>query len=433
VLNAKNHAAEAEIVSRAGQPGAVTIATNMAGRGTDIKLGAGVVYLDRALVESQVALDDKMDGTTLRQTLTEKPCGLHVIGTERHESRRIDRQLRGRCARQGDPGSSRFYVSLEDDLMRRFGSDRIAGVMEKFGLEEGQVLEAGMLNRSIERAQRRVEQHNFSIRKRTLEYDDVMNKQREIVYGLRSEIVSKEMARDQLYELVEDIIFTRAEEALGGEGEEGRASYLDWVNGTFPLGLKKDDLPAGEAENADAWTDAVMARLRQAYELKVAHEDQKSLEGMERHIMLQAIDTHWQEFLRTMDSLRQGVGLRAYGQQDPLVEYKKEAYTMFADLMDRIRVDVATRMFRSATSLQALESFLSSLNTTSVHDEVQVLGGGAAVPAMAGGGGPPGADAAMQQALQSKATPLRREDAKVGRNDPCPCGSGKKYKKCCGA
>ena len=437
VLNAKNHEREADIVARAGQSGGVTIATNMAGRGTDIKLGEGVVHIDREVVTSMCSLDDKLDGKTLRQVLLDKPSGLHVIGSERHESRRIDRQLRGRCARQGDPGSSRFYVALEDDLMRLFGSDRIAGVMEKLGLEEGQVLEARMLNKSIERAQRRVEEQNFSIRKRTLEYDDVMNKQREIVYGLRSRIVGRGEVRDALYEEVEELVYTRADEALTEATDEGPRAFVDWVDGTFPIGLKGEDLPSGKAKDAESWCKCVMDRVRDAYDLKVRYEDEESLGQMERYIMLQAIDTHWQEFLRTMDSLRQGVGLRAYGQQDPLVEYKKEAYTMFADLMDRIREDVATRMFRSATSAQAFESFLSSLSTVSVHDEVKTLGRGAQQPAGARSAGsasaPPGADAAMQQALQSRATPMRREGNKVGRNDPCPCGSGKKYKKCCGA
>ncbi|MDP6490757.1 MAG: preprotein translocase subunit SecA, partial [Kiritimatiellia bacterium] len=212
VLNAKNHEAEAEIVTRAGQPGAVTIATNMAGRGTDIKLGKGVVKLEREVILSQTSLEDRFEGgKTLRAALEEEPCGLHVIASERHESRRIDRQLRGRCARQGDPGSSRFYVSLEDDLMRLFGSDRIAGIMERLGLEEGQELEHKWLNRSIETAQRRVEQHNYSIRKRTLEYDDVMNRQREVIYGFRGDIVRADNIREQVYDILHDVILEQAE------------------------------------------------------------------------------------------------------------------------------------------------------------------------------------------------------------------------------
>jgi preprotein translocase subunit SecA len=434
VLNAKNHAREAEIVALAGQKGAVTIATNMAGRGTDIKLGEGVVYLDRKLIESQTRLDDRVNGKTLRQMLIEKPCGLHVIGTERHESRRIDRQLRGRCARQGDPGSSRFYVSLEDDLMRLFGSERIAGIMEKLGIQEGEVLEHKWLNRSIERAQRRVEQHNFSIRKRTLEYDDVMNKQREIIYKFRSEIVASQNVRAQLMEVLEDVIFSRASETLNKNDEESLAAFVSWVNTTFPIGLKREDLPA-EIDPETA-TDHVFARVKAAYELKARTEDAIALQAMERFILLQSIDSHWQEYLRSMDALRQGVGLRAYGQRDPLVEYKKEAFTMFSDLMEKIKTDIAIRVFRSATSLGAMRSFFSALPRFAVHEQLQALG----QPASADEGASPerntraGAEAALHEALQkapsrAPTNPMPR----VGRNDPCPCGSGKKYKKCHGA
>jgi len=433
VLNAKNHARESEIVALAGRAGSVTIATNMAGRGTDIKLGEGVVYLDRELVRSNTPLDTRIDGQTLRQKLTEKPCGLYVIGTERHEARRIDRQLRGRCARQGDPGYSRFYVSLEDDLMRLFGSERIARIMERLGIEEGQVLEHKWLNRSMETAQRRVEQHNFSIRKRTLEYDDVMNKQREIIYGVRSRVVAKDEVRQELYDMVQDAIFYQAEESLSEKDEDALKRFVEWADGTFPIGLKTDQIPEDQRGDAEALTTLVFERVRKAYELKIRYEEPRALQSMERYIALHAIDTHWQEFLRTMDSLRQGVGLRAYGQQDPLVEYKKEAYTMFSDLMDRIRSEVAQRMFRSATSMRAFESFLSSLPTMTVHDEVSALGRRGPSPVAAESQIPAGAEAAMQQALDRQAAPVRRAEAKVGRNDPCPCGSGKKYKKCCGA
>jgi preprotein translocase subunit SecA len=292
-----------------------------------------------------------------------------------------------------------------------------------------------MLNKSIERAQRRVEQQNFSIRKRTLEYDDVMNKQREIVYGLRSRVVGSDNVRDHLYEVLEDVIYNRADDALGASDEEGMDRFVEWVDGTFPIGLKKEDLPSGPKVTADALCDVVIDQVKKAYEVKIKYEDPEGLVAMERYIALQAIDTHWQEFLRTMDSLRQGVGLRAYGQQDPLVEYKKEAYTMFADLMDRIREEIANKLFRSATSLGAFEQFLSNINVQSVHDDIRSLGQGAAPEGQQPGppGGPPGGNAAMQQAMQSRNEPMKRDGEKVGRNDPCPCGSGKKYKKCCGA
>ncbi len=435
VLNAKNHGREAEIVARAGQKGAVTIATNMAGRGTDIKLGEDVVHIPNDWIRSDLDLDDKVDGKTLRQVLQEKPSGLNVIGTERHESRRIDRQLRGRCARQGDPGSSRFYISLEDDLMRLFGSERISGIMEKLGIEEGEVLEHPWLNKSIQRAQKRVEQHNFSIRKRTLEYDDVMNTQREIVYGFRSDVLQSESAHDHINSIVEDCIHTQAEGAAMA-GEDGLEGFVEWVHVTFPVAVTEEELKDA-ADDAEALTERVAGKVLEAYKLKAEVEDAQALQAMERHIILQSIDSHWQEYLRGMDAMRQGVGLRAYGQRDPLVEYKREAYDMFSDLMDRIKGEIATKIFRSATSLEAFESFLSSLPQQYVHKDVSALG--SREPAVATASGAPsrasssGNEQALKAGLKDKAAPVRRDQPKVGRNDPCPCGSGKKYKKCCGA
>ncbi len=427
VLNAKNHEREAEIVMRAGQPGAVTIATNMAGRGTDIKLGEGVVYLPRELVLSQSSLDEHYENRRLRDVLRERPCGLHVIASERHESRRIDRQLRGRCARQGDPGSSRFYVSLEDDLMRLFGSDRIANIMSRLGLEEGQELQHPWLNRSIETAQKRVEQHNYSIRKRTLEYDDVMNKQREVIYSFRGEIVRSGEVREHLYDLVADVIEAHAAAVFDDDkvDPERAASFAEWANGAFPLGLCPEEL-AGAA-NAEQAARTVYERVRRAYELKAEVEDPQALPMMERFILLHSIDTLWQEYLRSMDNLRQGVGLRAYGQSDPLVEYKREAFNMFSTLMDSIKNEVVMRMFRSTTSLPAYERLLATLpRAQAVHQSLPGLADGDAP--RAGGGGAPG-----RRPARPAPVPVQRAEPKVGRNDPCPCGSGKKYKKCCGA
>jgi preprotein translocase subunit SecA len=435
VLNAKNHAREAEIVANAGQPGAVTIATNMAGRGTDIKLGPGVVYLAREQILSPMSLETKIDGKPLRKLLEEKPCGLYVIASERHESRRIDRQLRGRCARQGDPGVSRFYVSLEDTLMRLFGSDRISSIMEKLGIEEGEVLEHPWLNKSIETAQRRVEQQNFSIRKRTLEYDDVMNKQREKIYGFRSETLQSENPREQLYYAVEEVIVGRAADAVASKTDAGCKEFIIWVNTTFPLGLRDRDLP--EERTIDTLTDLVLDRVKRAYDMKASHENTAALKRLEQHLIIQAVDEHWQEYLRNMDSLREGIGLRAYGQRDPHVEYKREAYNLFMDLMDRIYEEIAIAMFRSATSAGAMEGFFQSLSGMQVHHEVSAL---AAAAAQAGampqqqraptGAPPPG----MQLPLAPKPiAPIRNDGPKVGRNDPCPCGSGRKYKKCCGS
>ncbi len=446
VLNAKNHAREAEIVLNAGQPGAITIATNMAGRGTDIKLGPGVVWLERDVITGKAKLADKLAGKTLRALIEERPCGLYVIGSERHESRRIDRQLRGRCARQGDPGMTRFFVSLEDDLMRLFGSDRISGIMEKLGIQEGEVLEHRWLNRSIETAQRRVEQQNFSIRKRTLEYDDVMNKQREIIYGFRSQIVSADQVRENLLEVVQDVIFGRTEDL--DDDEESIAAFAAWVNSQFPIGFHPDHVVRKDGKrrglDAEATAQAVYGRVGKAYAEKCMLEDPAQVNSMERFIMLNAVDTQWQEYLRNMDTLRQGVGLRAYGQRDPLVEYKNEAYTLFADLMDRIKGEIAGRIFRATTSPRAYQTFLGDLHrlAQAQHPTAAPLvggraGGGAATRrAAAQGGEAPadeGAEAAMNAALSaSRAKPVVRDAPKTGRNDPCPCGSGKKYKKCCG-
>ena len=419
VLNAKNHAREAEIVSLAGQPGAITIATNMAGRGTDIKLGPEVVWVKREQICSQMSLADKPEGEslTLRKLLMEKPCGLYVIGSERHEARRIDRQLRGRCARQGDPGLSRFYVSLEDDLMRLFGSDRIASIMEKLGIEEGEVLEHPWLNKSIEKAQQRVEQMNFGIRKNTLRYDDVMNQQRTVIYSFRQTVLRSEDPREQLYDIVHDIISDNA----AAPAEE----FVAWANSTFPIGLRVEDLAA--AADADAKTELVFNKVKEAYELKITHEDPARIKGLEQMIILQSVDEHWQEYLRNMDSLREGIGLRAYGQRDPLVEYKREAFNLFGDLMDRIKNEIGQNIFRTGSSMEALQSFWQSINKRMIinRDTQQASAMAAAKQQQLGHGAPPDSMPAPQ--------PIRHAGPEIGRNDPCTCGSGKKYKKCCGA
>jgi preprotein translocase subunit SecA len=434
VLNAKNHEREADIVARAGQSGAVTIATNMAGRGTDIKLGEGVVWVPRDVIMSQKAMSDKLGDEPLGKQLLEKPCGLYVIGSERHESRRIDRQLRGRCARQGDPGVSRFFVSLEDDLMRLFGSDRIAGFMERFGMQEGEMLEHKLLNRSIETAQRRVEQQNFSIRKRTLEYDDVMNKQRSIVYSFRGDIVSSGQTRETLYDIIYDVIASRVDDLLkGAREEEAVEAFLVWVHSTFPISVKREELVMGK-DDAGNSADIIFEKVKQAYELKVGRDEPELTLAVERHVMLQAIDQHWQDYLRSMDALREGVGLRAYGQRDPLVEYKREAYDMFATLMDDIREDICANVFRSSGQVLAFERFMRQLPSQAVHDEVSVLGHGGGGGAGAGRPTVRGGEEVMQAAIKAASAPAPRQVVeKVGRNEPCPCGSGKKYKKCCGA
>jgi preprotein translocase subunit SecA len=431
VLNAKQHEREAEIVARAGQKGAVTIATNMAGRGTDIKLGEGVVWLDRKIIESNITLDDYVDGKRLRDWLIEKPCGLYVIGSERHEARRIDRQLRGRCARQGDPGMSRFYVSLEDDLMRLFGSERISGVLSKMGMVEGQPLEHKWLNRSIENAQKRVEQHNYAIRRRTLQYDDVMNKQRELIYKFRGEIVRSDNVRDRIYDIFYEVLLTQAEALLDKKDENSINTYLEWVQTTFPVVVDASEV-SSKIDDPEEITKIILEKVKRAYEIKVEVEDPNLLKFLEKQIILHAIDTHWQEYLRAMDALREGVGLRAYGQQDPLIEYKREAFKMFEDLMSSIKMDIVSGVFRSATSMKSFQSFI-----TSIYQNLSTDKGSSAV------------EDRTQQTISNKVTsaytrtttqtasspvlhPTPQKRTKVGRNDPCPCGSGKKYKKCCG-
>ncbi|MCL1909487.1 MAG: preprotein translocase subunit SecA [Kiritimatiellaeota bacterium] len=462
VLNAKNHAREAEIVALAGRKSAITIATNMAGRGTDIKLGEGVNWIERNVVLSQTSLGEKPEGSakTLRQLLDERPCGLHVIGSERHESRRIDRQLRGRCARQGDPGSSRFYVSFEDTLMRLFASQRIAGLMQRLGLKEGDAIEHPMMNRTIERAQRQVEQRNFTIRKRTLEYDDVMNKQREVVYKFRSGVLAGEEPHGYVLDVIHDLILSQAEGFMPDSKDSNPANFAEWLLSVFPIAITGDDLKpfAGKPEEA---AEFVYKAVEEAYETKCTMENAESLSNLERYVMLQAIDNEWLQYLKSMDDLRDAVRLRAYGQRDPLVEYKREAFPLFEELMGRIKVAIATGVFRASTSLQSMQNFVARLNRPrriqTTHQEIGLFGGATATAAPSRN--PDKDAAAFSRALESasarnvqtttnetpdpsqtneyqrdaKATPYQREAPKVGRNDPCPCGSGKKYKKCCGA
>jgi len=405
VLNAKFHMQEAEIVARAGQPGAVTISTNMAGRGTDIKLGPGVTEVG----------------------------GLYVIGTERHESRRIDRQLRGRCSRQGDPGLSRFYVSFEDDLMRNFGAaDRMTNIMERFGMKEGEELEHPWLNRSVETAQKRVEQRNYMIRRRTLEFDDVMNKQREVVYGLRNETIETDEPRKLIMEIIQKAVPAKVNELLVDQDGAGPnyKGLLHWVNTTFPLGLTPEKAPfqTMTGEEVAAW---LVEKVKSSYELKVKHEEPEAVVSLERYIVLNAIDRLWQEHLYAIDALREAVNLRAYAQKDPLIEYKNEAYEMFVDLMSRIENEVLHNLFRSTSNLQAFENFLASLPQNLMHLEVpepaqQQPDNEAVQPTDAV------TRAVKSAAARPPAQPTRRDEPKVGRNDPCPCGSGRKFKSCHG-
>jgi len=407
VLNAKFHMQEAEIVSRAGMKGAVTISTNMAGRGTDIKLGEGVSELG----------------------------GLFVLGTERHESRRIDRQLRGRCARQGDPGRSRFYISFEDDLMRNFGaSDRMTKIMETFGMKEGEELEHPWLNRSVETAQKRVEQRNYLMRRRTLEFDDVMNQQREVIYGYRNEVMDAENPRVLIHEVIKEVVPKKVAAFLTTESSDAEpdvAGLLQWVNSTFPVGLTREKC-AFETREIEENGRFLTDTLIEAYDRKAEIEDAAARSGLEKYVILNAVDRLWQEHLYAMDGLREAVYLRAYGQKDPLTEYKTEAYAMFVELMESIKNEVLNNLFRSTTNLQAFEQLLASLPRQLIQQDL------VGAPHLGEGGTPdttqaPAMTAAQSAFEQAMNIPIQRPQVvKAGRNDPCPCGSGKKFKSCCG-
>jgi preprotein translocase subunit SecA len=496
VLNAKYHAQEAEIVAQAGHKNNVTIATNMAGRGTDILLGGNAEYAARQqCLAEEVAqrlpkgeekfIDDEefvyyfhVDGFYrvpradwerifahfTRQMDAEHEevvtlGGLHILGTERHEARRIDNQLRGRAGRQGDPGSSRFYLSLEDDLMRIFGSDRIAGLMQRLGMEEGVPIEHGMVTRAIERAQKQVEAQNFGVRKHLLEYDDVMNKQRESVYTLRREILDGHVHLSE-----EEVVDTKAyllalaEEILEEQVDRFAGKALDLEEHDIPALIREISRVFGvdtqtleglelEEKNADEITDTVWALIKTSYTEKETLVSADLLRRIERDIMLQIVDAQWKDHLYSLDHLKEGIGLRGYGQRDPLVEYKKESYGLFQDMKARIEEEMVRYLFwlrpvvsegaegpgsQAPVPTRPAPRRPAPSSLTMNHPAAE------AVPAFAGA-----ARSASSEGRQAP-TPARtggddviktvkRDEPKVGRNDPCPCGSGKKYKKCHGA
>ncbi|MFU8818682.1 MAG: preprotein translocase subunit SecA [Desulfurivibrio sp.] len=384
VLNAKQHEKEAEIVADAGQRGKVTIATNMAGRGTDIKLGEGVAELG----------------------------GLHILGTGRHESRRIDNQLRGRSGRQGDPGSSRFFLSLEDDLLRIFGSERISGIMDRLGMEEDEPIEHNMISKAIENAQRKVEGHNFEIRKHLLEYDDVMNKQREVIYGQRREVLSSTDLREVVGEMLGDMV-----QSLVAEFAQEKIPSADWDwNGfsercTVLFGFAPE---WDEAARADLNEEELAARLRrlldERYQEREAQVGADNMRQLERIILLQMVDSHWKEHLLNMDHLKEGIGLRGYGQKNPLIEYKREGFHMFMEMIDRMREQTVSTLFRvrlvREDEVEAMEA-----QQRNRRQPMQL---------------------SREEAPGPRRPTVNRPEDKVGRNAPCPCGSGKKYKRCCG-
>lgn len=470
VLNAKYHEQEANIIAQAGRLAGVTIATNMAGRGTDIVLGGNAEYLAKNLAAQK--LTDKHSQEE-REELTKKfieqfkqQCreehdkvvglgGLHVLGTERHESRRIDNQLRGRQGRQGDPGSSRFYVSLEDDLMRLFASERIIGIMDKLGFEEGQVLEHPWLSGALENAQKRVEAHNFEIRKHLLEYDNVMNRQREVIYRMRRSILESENVKHLIIQSVDDTVFDQIQQYLntlkedGSWDWEGLSVYLK-TQFNYTLAVSREDMRNMSTEDIE---EKIIKEVVALYDLKEKDISAPQLRYIERMLILHTIDSKWKDHLYGMDQLKEGIGLRSYGQRDPLIEYKREGFGMFQAMYASIHQEVAEMIFklqpvRRATgggdqtheveSLRKTKGVFGALPQKLVHEEISGMSAIArhaseASPSSSGEGAPhsqhyPGGSVGNSP----KPAPVQHSGPKVGRNDPCPCGSGKKYKKCCG-
>ena len=481
VLNAKYHAQEAEIVAQAGRYGTVTIATNMAGRGTDILLGGNPEYMSRQQVlaeevaerlpqEEAKFVDDsefvyffhldhfyrvarsdwgRITAQFDAQTAAEhdrvvEAGGLHIIGTERHESRRIDNQLRGRSGRQGDPGSSRFYLSLEDDLMRIFGSDRISGLMERLGMEEGVPIEHGMVTKAIARAQKQVEAQNFSMRKHLLEYDDVMNKQRENVYTLRRELLDGQVhwddevvdSRQYLMTLAEDLVDQAVEASCGREvdPEDWDVDALKQSVGDL-AGLPADTLGALDLhdQSPDEMHDALWAAVKARYTEKEQTVETEILRRVERDVMLQIVDTQWKDHLYSLDHLKEGIGLRGYAQKDPLVEYKRESFELFQAMKERIDSEMVRYLWRLRPIPQG-EGAAAARPALRQSASVTLNDPGAGASAFAGA---PAAGRRPQPARtggdDAAVRTVRRDSPKVGRNDPCPCGSGKKYKRCHGA
>jgi len=429
VLNAKYHEREAEIVAQAGREGSVTIATNMAGRGTDILLGGNPDFLSKEILrkkgldpataapgERTTALGEARRITEPEHARVVALGGLHILGTERHEARRVDNQLRGRSGRQGDPGSSRFYLSLEDDLLRIFGSHRIQKIMERLGMEEGEPIEHKLVTRAIATAQKRVETHNYEIRKHLLEYDDVMNKQREIIYGMRRQVLEGEPQADTIAEWIEDLVAVTLD-AYAAEG----AHPEDWDLGGLGEALYRQfdvRIPSarfGEAVSREGLAELVGAAVRERYADRERELGPDLVRALERHEMLVVIDAQWKDHLLSIDHLKEGIGLRGYGQRDPLTEYKKEAFDLFQDMVERVKAAVVERLFK----VQIVRDAPMELPAITAWADARESRG--ELPAEPGRSTPP-----------LKREPVRTPTgAKVGRNDPCPCGSGKKYKKCC--
>ena len=423
VLNAKHHEREAEIIAQAGRVGAVTISTNMAGRGTDILLGGNSKFLAKTFVDEEPTEEALKKAYEKAMSIVQKEKekviqlgGLHVLGTERHEARRIDNQLRGRSGRQGDPGSSRFYLSLEDDLLRIFGSERISNIMGRLGIEEDQPIEHGLVTKAIENAQGKVEAHNFEIRKHLLDYDNVMNQQREVIYSQRRDVLAGEDLKDTVMELVaeqaEGLVDFYADEKEHPEDWDLKA-LQDAVYNQFSF---KWSLPSieGDGIKRDQLEEMIVQSAKDIYQKKEEEFGSPMLRYLEKVIMLQSIDHHWKDHLLSVDQLREGIGLRGYGQKDPRIEYQKEAYQMFLDMLDRIKKDTVEKLFAIQIAKEKeVKEMKMERKQTFVMSRGETVQGGSA------------------KTEDGKGVTVRREGKKVGRNDPCPCGSGKKYKRCC--
>lgn len=433
VLNAKNHEREAEIIAQAGRKGAVTISTNMAGRGVDIMLGGNPQYLAKAKStanttdeEYDILLNEYKEKCDEEKKEVLIAGGLHIIGTERHESRRIDNQLRGRSGRQGDPGSSKFFLSLEDDLLRVFGGDRIMGLMNRLGMEEDEVIQHPWLSKAIANAQKRVEDHNFAIRKNLLEYDDVMNQQRHTIYSLRKDILGSSGMKDKIIDWVESSVGRTVDEFVPDKVDSAEFDFLplrDKLFQLFGIDFKQDETAPVGATREEVG-NKIFDKIMTVYNEKRETYGTDVMDKIEKFVILQNLDSLWKDHLLQMDHLKEGIGLRGYAQRDPLVEYKREGYNLFLSTMDRLADDVVEKLMRVQIKIEEeaeeavnLESIKSRQPVNMAHGNFSAFQKGpAAQPKVqAGPGGV-----------------YQRKAPKVGRNDPCPCGSGKKYKKCCG-
>jgi preprotein translocase subunit SecA len=415
VLNAKYHEKEAEIIMNAGQPGSVVIATNMAGRGTDIKLGEGVISKAKESYRNIAGkpTNDNPFGLPLD--------GLHVIGSERHDSRRIDRQLRGRAGRQGDPGTSRFYLSLEDDLMRLFGSDRIAPMMQKLGVKEDEPIMHPWMTKAVERAQQKVEEHNFEIRKQLLKYDEIMNQQREVIYQYRRNVLKGLNLKTEIVEMIKDTIWRKVEEMASV------SQYVeDWdlnkfrvhLNQEYAINLQESDF-VSERLTPETVHSIAEELIEAAYENREKNLGEEKMREIERRSLLEIVDSEWRDHLHEMDHLRDGIGLRAYAQKDPLIEYKKESFELFQSLIERLQERVTKNVF--TLQLYTVEEYRNLMaNIRTEHKDMNVFEQAK---------NPEQKPQEMDE--QPKLQPIRN-DVEIGRNEPCPCGSGKKYKQCCG-